>query len=233
MVALQGFNDARLDADLVSILGLQDSPTIAEATAGVQRGWPALHGMQQSKKASATIAASLGVALITSVALLLDQGSSIDVGEKSHPGATFAARIASVKSPSNDPTAHIANTYPKEPFNANFHRARLTPDLRPKPELERPPKRLHAKTISLAPRKVYSIDSTSIASSLRKDPVSNNALPPLVSESSVSISTRMEETTHVYSPSAISSQISPDATALSRRARQDSVAAIRLLRRQF
>jgi hypothetical protein len=233
MVALPGFDDARLDADLVSILGLQDSLTAAKATAGVQRGGPALHRVRRSQKASATIAASLGVALITSVALLLGRGSTIVVGEKPRPDATFTVRTASVKFPNNRPTAHIANISPEDPFDANFRRVRPTPKLMPEAEIYAPSGRRRGTTIGLKPQKVFTLRSPLAASSSRADPVSTDALPPFAREGLAAISPKTEETTRVDAPPTIASPVSSDATSLSRRARQDSVAAIRLLRRQW
>jgi hypothetical protein len=233
MVVLPGFNDARLDADLISILGLRDSLKAAKATADVQRGAPAFHRVRRSQKASATIAASLGVALITSVAHLLGRGSTINVGEKPRPDATFAVRTASVRYPNNNSATHIANIPPKDPFDANFHRVRPTPKLVPEAETYAPSGRRHGRTIDLEPREVLPLGSPLAASSSRADPVLTGALPSFSSKGLAPISPKTDETTHVDAPPTIASPLSSDATSLSRHARQDSVAAIRLLRRQW
>jgi hypothetical protein len=65
------FGDARLDANLASILSLDDKRTPSDLVTPVQTRQGAWQSLQLSRQASATIAASLGCALLASAALLM------------------------------------------------------------------------------------------------------------------------------------------------------------------
>ncbi|MEA1086070.1 hypothetical protein SFC76_17520, partial [Sphingomonas sp. CD22] len=106
-----GFNDKRLDANLASILGLPDAPPpapppppAADETGAV----PTLHRVKTSRRASATVAASLGIALVAGVGLFVGRSVTAPPAAAPHrvidvPGAPAPAASATMTAAATAP----------------------------------------------------------------------------------------------------------------------------------
>ena len=216
-----GFNDKRLDANLASILGLPDAPAAApppppEEPAGAV---PTLHRVKTSRRASATVAASLGIALVAGVGLFVGRSVTIAPATPPHrvievPGAPAPAASATV-------TAAAAAAQPR---SQPFRRHRRAFAAVPSPELPTSPPGTTPSTPLLAEALAATVRDSVAPTPAAEPPPPAAVAPPRIAAAEPP----------APRPSVAATAASPPAAAPDpARARRDSIDAIRALRRQW
>ncbi|NYD91827.1 hypothetical protein [Sphingomonas melonis] len=200
-----GFNDKRLDANLASILGLRDQPP-APPPEDVARAAPTLHRVRSSRRASATVAASLGIALLAGVGLVV--GRSVTT----HQPAPVPHRVIDLPTaPGSVPAPAAAVTAAPRPALVRHHRTHATPS-------------------PAAP----SVPSTPLLAEALAEAMRNSAAPTPAAEAPPAVAAAPRPAATEPPAPRPSAAATPNGPAPDpARARRDGVDAIRALRRQW
>ncbi|WP_267395165.1 MULTISPECIES: hypothetical protein [unclassified Sphingomonas] len=217
-VVIRAFGDERLDTDLAAILKL---PAAQEPSGLQQASATPLNSLRVSRRASATIAASLTFALLTSAGLVLlnykpSPEADTNKGERLVTELIPAAKVApadaadaAIATPSSSPVEH--------------RHGRATASIRSRPAYAA--RASSAEPSSGSPTNVANADA----------PVENS----LVASASTSIPVEVEASLEparsaADTPAATAEHeaIDTEAQLAAKKTRRDSIAAIRMLRRQ-
>jgi hypothetical protein len=214
-VVIRAFGDERLDTDLAAILKLP----AAQEPSGLQQA-PAtpLNSLRVSRRASATIAASLTFALLTSAGLVLlnykpSPEADTNKGERLVteliPAAKVAPADAAIATPSSSPVEH--------------RHGRATASIRSRPAYAA--RASSAEPSSGSPTNVANADA----------PVENSLVASASTPIPIEVQASSEPARSAADTPAATAEheaIDTEAQLAAKKTRRDSIAAIRMLRRQ-